>query len=176
MPRIYESPAVSFETFTVTAAGQTQERARVHVPDWVVVVPITEMGEVVLVEQHRTGIDAISLEPPGGRVDPGENELQAARRELKEETGYSGGMWEPLGWCHPDAALLTNKLWMFAAHDVIPVAAPLADPFERLTVHRFPLDELRTLILEGRIHHGPSLLAIQRVLLTEHALDRGLGL
>lgn len=174
MPRVFENAILSVETFPVHAAGRTEERVRVHVPDWVVVVPITEMGEVILVEQHRHGIDGISLEPPGGCIDPGENELEAARRELKEETGYSGGMWEPLGWVHPDAALLSNKLWMFAVHDVIPVAAPMADPFERLTVHRFPLEEIRELILAGRIHHGPSVLALQRVLLVERALDEGL--
>jgi ADP-ribose pyrophosphatase len=174
LPRVYESSVLSLESFSVHAAGRSEERVRVHVPDWVVVVPITEMGEVILVEQHRHGVNELSLEPPGGRVDPGEDELAAAQRELVEETGYSGGMWETLGWCHPDAALLTNKLWMFCAHDVVPVAAPKADPFERLTVHRVPFDDLRELIVSGRIHHGPSLLALQRVLLVEQALDEGL--
>lgn len=176
MARIYEHPVLTLETVEVHARGQTEEHVRLHRPDVVVVVPITEMGEVILVEQHRTGIDGVSLEPPGGRVDPGEDELAAARRELKEETGYSGGMWESLGWAHADAALMTNRIWMFAVHGVVPLGPPTTGPFEQVTVHRFPLDDLRELIVSGRIHHGPALLAIQRVLLVERALDEGLDI
>ena len=154
MPRIYDSPVLAVETHEVHARGRSEEHVRLHRPDCVVVVPITEMGEVILVEQHRTGIDGISLEPPGGRVDPGEDEMQAARRELKEETGYGGGMWESLGWVHADAALMTNRIWLFAVHGVIPLGAPATGPFEQVTVHSFPIDALRELILTSRIHHG----------------------
>ena len=175
MPHVYESPVLTVETFDVTAAGRTEERVRLKAPDWVVVVPITEMGEVILVEQHRLGIDALSLEPPGGCVDPGESELAAAKRELLEETGYGGGTWEPLGCIRPDAALLSNTLWLFAAHDVFPVQAPIADPFESLRIERHRIEELRDLLVSGRIHHGPAVLAIQRVLLVEKALEHLLG-
>ncbi len=169
---VYESPILAVEISQVTAAGRSEERVRLRVPDWVVVVPITEMGEVILVEQHRFGIDGPSLEPPGGRVDPGENELEAAKRELLEETGYGAGTWEPLGCIHPDAALFSNTLWLFAAHDVVPIAPPLADPFERVTIRRHSVDDLKDLLVSGAIHHGPAVLAIQRVLLVEQAMAR----
>jgi len=172
MPVVFESPVLTVETSQVTAAGRSEERVRLRVPDWVIVVPITEMGEVILVEQHRFGIDAPSLEPPGGRVDPGENELEAAKRELLEETGYGGGTWEPLGCVHPDAALFSNTLWLFAAHDVMPIAPPLNDPFERITIRRHDIDALKELLVSGAIHHGPAVIAIQRVLLVEQAMAR----
>jgi 8-oxo-dGTP pyrophosphatase MutT (NUDIX family) len=173
---VFEHPVISVETHEVHAHGRSETHVRVHRPDVVVVVPITEMGEVILVEQHRTGIDGPSLEPPGGRVDPGEHELAAAKRELKEETGYSGGMWETLGWAPADAALMTNRIWMFAAHGVTPMGAPSVGVFEQVIVHRVPLDDLRELIVSGRIHHGPALLALQRVLLVERALDEASAL
>jgi 8-oxo-dGTP pyrophosphatase MutT (NUDIX family) len=175
MPRVFESPVLSVETFEVHAGGRTQERVRLHAADWVIVVPITEMGEVILVEQHRSGTDALSLEPPGGRVDPGESELDAAKRELLEETGYGGGTWEPLGCVRPDAALFSNTLWLFAAHDVVPVAPPVADPFERITVKRHGVDDLKQLLVSGAIHHGPAVIAVQRVLLVEQALEQAAG-
>jgi len=170
VPRVFDHPVLSVETHDVHHGGKTERHVRLHRPELVVVVPITEMGEVILVEQHRSGVDAMSLEPPGGRVDPGEDELQAARRELREETGYGGGMWESLGWAHADAALMTNKVWMFAAHGVVPLGSPTPGPFEALSVHSFPLAELRELIVSSRIHHAPALLAIQRVLLVEKSL------
>jgi ADP-ribose pyrophosphatase len=172
MPRVFESPVLSLDTSEVTHGGRTQERVRLSLPDWVLVVPITEMGEVILVEQHRHGIDGPSLEPPGGIVDPGESELAAAKRELLEETGYGGGIWEPLGCVHPDAALMNNTLWIFAAHDVRLKAAPAADPFERLTIRRHGIDDLQELLVSGAIHHGPAVIAIQRVLLVERAIER----
>jgi len=172
MPRIYESPVLSLDTSEVTVAGRTEERIRLVVPDWAVVVPITEMGEVILVEQHRHGIDGPSLEAPGGRVEPQEHELAAAKRELLEETGYGGGIWEPLGCVHPDASLLSNTLWLFAAHDVRLLASPKVDPFERITVRRHGIDDLRELLVSGAIHHGPAVIAIQRLLLVEGDLER----
>ncbi len=172
MPRVYESPVFAVDTFDVTADGRTEERARIVLPDFVVVVPITEMGEVILVEQHRHGINGPSLECPGGRVDEGEDEITAAKRELLEETGYGRGVWEPLGCIRPDASLFSNTGWLFAAHDVVPIDVPMADPFEPIQVVRHHLDDLKELLVSGRIVHAPAVLAIQRVLLVEQALDR----
>src|SRR5262249_30222773 len=57
-------------------------------PDWCNVVPVTDAREVVLIWQYRFGTDAMSLEIPGGVIDGKETPLEAAHRELEEETGY----------------------------------------------------------------------------------------
>ena len=59
-----------------------------EVPTWVNIIPLTPEGEVILVNQYRFGMEKNSLEIPGGMADDGEDAMEAAIRELKEETGY----------------------------------------------------------------------------------------
>src|SRR6266567_1508471 len=77
-------------------------------PDWVSVVPVTDDGNFVLVRQYRHGIDAPTLEVPGGIIDEGQDPAGAAIRELREETGYGQGTLVPLGVSHPNPALQNN--------------------------------------------------------------------
>jgi 8-oxo-dGTP pyrophosphatase MutT (NUDIX family) len=108
---------------------EPQSRACFHVldcPDWACVVPVTTAGEVVLVRQFRAGVAALTLEPPGGLVEPGQTPEQTAARELLEETGYAGRV-ELLGWLHPNPAILTNRVHLFAVRDAVRVADPQFD-------------------------------------------------
>ena len=62
-------------------------------PTWVNVIAITEDGEFVMVEQYRHGLEQVFTELVAGVAEPGEKPLDAAKRELAEETGYTGGKW-----------------------------------------------------------------------------------
>jgi 8-oxo-dGTP pyrophosphatase MutT (NUDIX family) len=88
--------------------------------DWCNVVPVTTDGSVVLVRLHRFGIDAPSIEIPGGLVDPGEAPIEAARRELLEESGFEAEAVVPLGVVHANPALQPTRLHMFLATDCRP--------------------------------------------------------
>src|SRR5262249_52666278 len=79
-------------------------------PDWVSIAPVAESGQFVLVRQYRHGIDAMSLEFPGGIIEAGEDPAAAARRELGEETGYGDGSLISLGSCHPNPVLQDNVI------------------------------------------------------------------
>jgi len=70
---------------------------RVVLPDYAVVVPMTEAGELVMVRGYRHGLGRVSLGAPSGFVEPGESPVQAAQRELLEETGYVASEWQQLG-------------------------------------------------------------------------------
>src|ERR1017187_3741244 len=59
-----------------------------HSPNWAAVIAVTESDEILMVEQYRHGLGRTSLELPSGVIDPGERPLEAAKRELFEETGY----------------------------------------------------------------------------------------
>ena len=83
--------------------------------DWVNVVPITAAGRVVMIRQYRHGTGEIGLEIPGGVIDPGEEPLAAARRELREETGYGASELAAIGQVAPNPALQDNRCYSFVA-------------------------------------------------------------
>ena len=65
-------------------------------PDWVNIIAVTADGEFVMIRQYRHGIDQTRYELVAGCVDPGEDPLTAAKRELYEETGFGGGEWRKI--------------------------------------------------------------------------------
>jgi len=128
---------------------------RLVCPDWVNVVPLTPDGRVVFVRQFRHGVGAGTLEVPGGQMDPGDRDpLEAAQRELLEESGFAGEAWEPLGWVHPNPAILGNRCHSFLVREVRPVAPIRNDHDERTEVDLIPLVQVPRLILDGSITHA----------------------
>ncbi|MBL8678773.1 MAG: NUDIX hydrolase [Myxococcales bacterium] len=139
--------------------------------DWVNIAAITEADELVFVRQHRFGTQADSLEIPGGLVDPGEAPLDAARRELAEETGYTSERWEALSWTHPNPALQANKLFMYVARDCVLSREVSLDPLEDCRVELVPRADLPLLLKGGAIRHALVLVALYEVLLADRGLD-----
>ena len=88
-----------------------------EVPTWVNIIPITTDGEVILVNQHRFGMDKSSLEIPGGMADLNENPMEAAIRELKEETGYEAKEVIEIGRVESNPAIMSNHTYTYLALD-----------------------------------------------------------
>jgi ADP-ribose diphosphatase len=123
--------------------------------DWCNIVPLTRDGQVVMVRQHRYGIGEETLELPGGMVDPSDaSPLEAARRELLEETGYRAALVEPTGVIAPNPAMQSNRCWSFLAHDVERVGAPHLDGGEDIEVVTVPLAEIPARVGRGEISHA----------------------
>lgn len=87
-------------------------------PTWVNVIAITESGEFLMVEQYRHGLDGVFTELCAGVVEEGEDPMEAARRELLEETGYSGGKWSLLNKICQNPSTCTNYTYCFLAEGV----------------------------------------------------------
>lgn len=123
--------------------------------DWCNVVAVTEARELVLIEQWRHGQAAVSLEIPGGIVDPGEDPARAAARELEEETGFRAGSVVPLGVLHPNPAILANRCHVFLAEGVTRAADARThfDATERIETRLAPLAEVDELVRSGEITH-----------------------
>jgi 8-oxo-dGTP pyrophosphatase MutT (NUDIX family) len=131
-------------------------------PDWVSVVPVTDEGSFVLVRQYRHGIDAPTLEVPGGIIEEGQDPADAAVRELREETGYGGGTLISLGASLPNPALQNNWHHMFLARGVRRLGDPEFDVGEYCEVIMVPGSEIRTRIRTGDVNHALVLLALAR--------------
>jgi len=127
--------------------------------DWANVVPVTDDGAIVLVRQYRAGSDSVTLEIPGGIVDPGESPADAAARELLEETGHAAREIVPLGSCSPNPAILDNRLHLFAALGVRRVAEPTPDASEEIEVRTASEAELEAMIASGAVDHALVLVA-----------------
>ena len=87
-------------------------------PDWVTVIALTVEGKYVIERQYRHGIQKTCYELCGGTVEKGEDVLETAKRELKEETGYEGGEWEFFSTTVPNPAAMSNLCYTFVARGV----------------------------------------------------------
>jgi len=130
---------------------------------WVNVIPLTKDKEVVLIHQYRHGIRKVTLEIPGGLVDPGRTPLEAAQKELLEETGCSASRWTDLGWVHPNPAILDNRCYTYIAHDVDYSGAQQLDDAEDIQTCLHPLSQVPSLIRNGDITHALVLAAFYRL-------------
>jgi ADP-ribose pyrophosphatase len=136
---------------------------------WVNVVPVTTAGEVVLVRQYRHGTREVTLEIPGGIVDPGERPERAAERELLEETGYGGGSLTPLGSVNPNPALFSNRVHTFVARGVEPLREIRNSGTEETSLVLLPVAAVREAVETGRIDHALVVVALCRWFLEEEA-------
>jgi ADP-ribose pyrophosphatase len=130
--------------------------------DWVNVIPITTKGEVVLVRQYRHGTKEVTLEIPGGIVEPEDSPVDAARRELLEETGFKEEEMVPLGSVNPNPAFLTNRCYTYVARNVARTRMQDQDEKEDIEVEVRPLEEIPRLIREAEITHALVLAAFYR--------------
>lgn len=144
--------------------GELPEFHVLEYPDWTCVLCFTPGGELVMVEQYRHGVQRFSLELPGGAVEPGEDPIVAAKRELLEETGYSSERWSSLGRCASEPSKHTNYAYFFVAREAVRVAEPDPDDSEYLRVEEVEPGRLRALIESERIIHGTHMTALFRAI------------
>jgi ADP-ribose pyrophosphatase len=136
--------------------------------DWVNVIALTDDARVVMVEQYRQGTDDITLEIPGGLVDPGEGPLEAGLRELREETGFASDRPGALIGCvAPNPALQSNRCHTALVRGVARVGAQDLDNNEEIAVRCVPLGEIPGLIRAGVITHALVVAAFHHLSLIE---------
>lgn len=123
----------------------------VEYPDWVNVIAITQEGKFVMERQYRHAVAMTCYELPCGVMEAGETPLEAAKRELLEETGYGKGEWKEIMTITPNPSSMSNFTHCFLATSVEPVGPTHLDATEELEVHLLEREEVRTLLRENRL-------------------------
>lgn len=130
-------------------------------PAWVNVIAETTGQELVLIRQFRYAVQAVYYELPAGTVDKGESPLDAAQRELLEETGYGGGVWTEWMTLAANPAIQTNLTYTFLATGVEKKGSQQLESTEEIAVHLTKPGEVRRIIFEGEmiqaLHAAPLL-------------------
>lgn len=142
------------------ARGTERDFVVVRAPDWVNVLALTPDHRLVLVRQFRFGVDAFSLEVPGGVIEPGEDPVGAGLRELREETGFTGVRARLLGSVHPNPAIQSNRCHFVLVEEAVRTAALEWDEHEEIEVTTVPVDDVFALARSGGITHGLVLNAL----------------
>ena len=116
---------------------------------FVMVFALTKAREVVLVRQYRYGIDAVIVELPAGSIDPGEDPLDCAKRELREEAGYTAARWEALAVVPAEPVRSNSLLHAYLAFDAERTHPQELDPTEAIEPFAVPLDTIRPMLRRG---------------------------
>lgn len=148
---IYEGKIFTLRHHEVTLEdGSPAVRDVIHHSGGVCVAALDDDGCIFLVKQFRfpTGQELIEL--PAGKLEPGENPMEAAFRELEEETGHSSKYLTPLGKMIPTPAYCTEVIHLFTTCKVTPTAQKL-DEGEFLSVLRVPFHKAVQMVLDGEI-------------------------
>ena len=126
----------------------------------VCIVPVTEDGQVYMERQFRYPLDTVITEIPAGKLDsPEEDRLEAAKRELREETGLTAERWTDMGLYYPAAAYSNEKITMYLAEGLHQGRQELDDD-EFLNVRTVPIAQLVDKIMAGEITDGKTQVAI----------------
>ena len=131
--------------------------------DWVLALPITEDGRLVMVRQYRFGTRDLSTEAPGGIIERGEDPLLAAGRETEEETGFAGGRASLLGTCAPNPAIQANRCHFVLLEGVRPTGLRAPDEHEEIQVLAVRPQAALAQALTNEAQHSLALLALYRL-------------
>lgn len=123
-------------------------------PDWVNIIAITETGEFVMERQFRLGLGKTCYEIPAGVMEKGETALEAAKRELAEETGYGGGKWKEIMTVSGNCSTTSNLTHCFLATGVKRVSGQRLDSTEDLSVCLLSKDEVYQLLACDKIRQS----------------------
>jgi ADP-ribose pyrophosphatase len=136
--------------------GVTVDLDIIRHPGASAVVPITRRNTVLLLRQYRHAIGDFIWEIPAGTLSPHEAPLECARRELAEETGFAGNVWQEIGVITPVPGYSDERIHLFIATDLVPAKQNL-DEDEVLHVHEVALDEAMEMMYAGIIQDSKTI-------------------
>ena len=125
----------------------------------VTLAAITDNGKLVMVKQFRKAIEAVVLEVPAGKIEKGEDPLETARRELKEETGYTVGKIQSLASMYPSVGYSQEILYVYLCTELTPGETEFDDN-EALDILEYDFMEIYEKVINGQISDGKTIVAV----------------
>lgn len=148
--------------------GNKLKKEHLHHPHSVAVLAIDDDNRCALVRQYRYAIEKVILEVPAGKIDKGgESPLEAAVRELKEETGYTADEWISLGIMYPTPGVVDEVLHLYLARGLHRGEQELEE-YEFIQVEWVPLCELERHIAEMKINDGKTICTLARAKMMDY--------
>ncbi len=141
--------------------GSIVKRDIVRHPGAVVILPITDNGQLLLVRQYRHSVGKSILEFPAGTLDPKELPLNCAKRELAEEVGQQAAEWQALGTLFPAPGFCDEKQHLFIARALSPFRLP-GDEDEIIEVEALNIEQVESAIISGEMEDGKSISIFMR--------------
>ena len=139
--------------------GITMDMEVIRHPGAAAIVPVTDDGCILLLNQYRHAVGGFIWEIPAGTLDPDEDEMTCARRELTEETGYIAHKLEKLGVITPLPAYSDERIHIYLATGLTRAAQNLDDD-ELLSVHPFTMQAALAMIGEGKIQDAKTIASL----------------
>lgn len=164
---IYEGRLIRLEQLQVEGPDRVvRSREIVRHPGAVAVVPLLEREEgkkTILVKQYRPPLEKEIWEIPAGTLQPGEDPLECAKRELLEETGYTARHWEKLAEYYTTPGFCDERLTLFLARDLQP-GQYSPEEGEFIESGQFTLEELEEMLRRGELDDAKTLIGILALL------------
>ena len=157
---IYEGAILNLRRDRVTAAGGEAYREIIEHNGAVCMVPITDDGKVVMVEQYRYAMGRVVLEIPAGKIDKGETDpLETAKRELKEETGFTASDVRYLGMVNTSVAYSQEKIYVYGMAGLVKGETDMDDD-EAIDMKLMDFDEVYRMATGGELVDVKTIAAI----------------
>ena len=156
---IYRGRIFDVSLATVRENEKVYRREIISHPGSVVIVPLFADKTVALVRQYRHPAEKYLLELPAGSLSQGEDPTAGARRELEEEIGVAAGKIEKLTEFYVSPGFLSEKMYLFLATDLTETAQSLDDD-EMLSIQKFPLESVPSLILSGELEDAKTIIGL----------------